>query len=561
MTPGDLLLPTPRSLVPGGAGAPGTAPVEEREVAVDGPEGYALSIADGRIRLDGTAAGRRHGRATLAQLRLHHGAQLPGLVIRDAPAFATRGVMLDISRDRVWTIPQLERTIATLAGWKINHLQLYTEHTFAYAGHAEVWGQASPLSADEVRHLVAVAAGHGITLAANQNCFGHFERWLERPRYRELAELPPGAHWEFAGRRFTHPTSLNPADPRSLALVRELLGELLPLFPAPMANIGCDETLDLGWGRSRAAVAAHGRAAVYLEFVAKVCAACRELGKRPAFWGDIALEHPEALAAIPTDALCLAWGYEADSDFARWCSQLRGVGREVWVCPGTSTWCSFTGRTWDRQGNLLAAARDGLAGGATGYLATVWGDYGYRQQWPLELHALAEAAHRAWSGAAAFDPRAAGLHAFACPEAGPWIDALGDADLDLRRTAEAGGPVKNQSALFKDTSKPLDEAWGGSAAEWDGVAARLSALGASMPPVPDPQVARELRHAVAEATLAAERGAARRRHDGAALRALAPRWQAVADSHADLWRQRCREGGLRDSLARTHALIAGLLHA
>jgi hypothetical protein len=81
------------------------------------------------------------------------------------------------------------------------------------------------------------------------------------------------------------------------------------------------------------------------------------------------------------------------------------------VCPGTSTWCSFTGRTWDRQGNLLAAARDGLAGGATGYLATVWGDYGYRQQWPLELHALAEAAHRAWSGTAPFSAQAAGLHA------------------------------------------------------------------------------------------------------------------------------------------------------
>ena len=553
-----LLLPTPRSLIETGGWCPAYAPITRTLTDVGGVGAYALSIGPNSIQIHGDAAGQRYGDATLAQLRRRHGAMLPGLRIADAPAFPVRGVMLDISRDRVWTIAHLEATIDTLAAWKCNHLQLYTEHTFAYAGHDEVWAEASPLTASEVRHLITYAAERGIELAANQNCFGHLERFLERPAYRHLAELPPDGHWEAFGKRFTHPTSLCPGHPDALPFVADLLDQLLPLYDASIANIGCDETLDLGWGRSHAAVAERGRAAVYLEFVAKICAVVRRHGKRPAFWGDIALEHPEALAAIPADALCLAWGYEQDSDFARWCAQLCGVGREVWVCPGTSTWCSFTGRTWDRQGNLLAAARDGLAGGATGFLATVWGDYGYRQQWPLDLHGLAEAMHRAWSGTAPFDPRAAGLHAFGCPVVGPWIDALGDADLALRRTAENGQPVKNQSALFKDLHKPLHETWGGSAAEWDLVAERLRQCRATLPPGLSVQVAGELAHATDEALLAAERASARRRHDGPALRALAPRWRILADQHAAFWNLRCRPGGLAASLARTAAIISEL---
>jgi hexosaminidase len=556
-----LLLPTPRSLTETGGWCPAAAPIIRTIADAGGVGAYILDIGPDGIRLHGDAAGQRHGEATLAQLRLRHGAMLPGLRIVDAPAFPVRGVMLDISRDRVWTTAHLESTIDLLAGWKCNHLQLYTEHTFAYAGHEEVWAEASPLTAADVRHLVAYAAARGIALAANQNCFGHLERFLERPAYRHLAELPPGGHWEAFGKRFTHPTSLWPGHPDALPFVRGLLDQLLPLYDAPIANIGCDETLDLGWGRSQDTVAQRGRAAVYLEFVARICAEVRRHGKRPALWGDIALEHPEALAAIPEDALCLAWGYEQDSDFARWCAQLRGVGREVWVCPGTSTWCSFTGRTWDRQGNLLAAARDGLTGGATGFLATVWGDYGYRQQWPLDLHGVAEALHRAWSGTAPFDPRAGGLHAFGCPAVGPWLDALGDADLALRRTAELGLPVKNQSALFKDLHKPLGEAWGGSPAEWDLVRERLGHCQATLPPGLSTQVAGELRHACAEAQLAAERASARRRQDGAALRALAPRWQALAEQHAAFWHRRCRPGGLSASLARTTAIITELASA
>ncbi|MBA3687157.1 MAG: family 20 glycosylhydrolase [Planctomycetes bacterium] len=532
------------------------------EVEEPGVEAYQLTIGAVRCQLVArTIAGLRCGAATLAQLLRQYGDAVPELTIDDAPAFTVRGVMLDVSRCRVPTMAELGRVVATLAGWKINHLQLYTEHTFAYRGHQAVWAESSPMTGDEIRELDALCAGHGIALVANQNCFGHLERWFKHPAYAPLAEIPPDGKWTFNGLVWRDGGfSLCPSDPGALPLVDNLLDQLLPCFSTRLVNIGCDETFDLGQGRSREDVVRRGRAEVYLDFVARICASARMRGFRPMFWADIALEHPEALARLPDDLICLAWGYEGSAPFARWCEQLRSIGREVWVCPGTSSWCSITGRTEERRQNLLAAARDGLAGGALGYLITDWGDHGHRQQWPIALNGLAEGAHRAWSGTADFDVRATSLHAFSDRSltVASWLDALGNVDLPLRRIGgrpAADGtptPLSNNTALFVDLHKPLDATWVGDHAIWTAVAQGVAALAppdflASGVPL---QLAHECRHAWRVAELAAVRGACRRTPDGKlAYTALASTLRQLIAEHRALWLERSRPGGLAESCA------------
>ena len=70
--------------------------------------------------------------ATLRQILRQCGRRLPCLKIRDWPDFPRRGVMLDISRGRVPKLETLLDLAEKLADLKINELQLYTEHTFAY---------------------------------------------------------------------------------------------------------------------------------------------------------------------------------------------------------------------------------------------------------------------------------------------------------------------------------------------------------------------------------------------------------------------------------------------
>lgn len=542
-------------------------------------QSYELVIAPDRpicARAPATP-GLRHALATLAQLLRLFPTRLPALRVTDRPAVARRGVMLDVSRDRIPTMPEFARIIDTLAALKVNHLQLYTEHAFAYAGHEDARAGCDPLTPDEARALDAACRARGIELAANQNCFGHLKRWLELPRYAPLAETH--GEWMFDVWPRRGPFSLCPVDPLALDLVRDLLAQLLPCFESPLVNIGCDETYDVGFGRSRDAVAARGKPRVFADFVSAIAAVVRGHGKRPMCWADFPLAHPEAFDLLPSDIVPIAWGYEPDSPFDAWGASLarwRDAGsgeprREFWLAPGTSSWRSITGRTSERRANLAAAARAAERHAAAGLLACDWGDTGHHQQWPIAMHALAHAADAAWiADASTFDPRAAAIHALhAPPDLGPWLESLGDADLQLRDTclglSRPGrtGRLLNQSALFIDLTLPLDASRDvGPIADWDAARDRLADLDASRPHTGDALLDAELAHTLAVARLAADRAFWRRAPTGlsdAQRRHLADRLRDVMAEHARLWRLRSREGGLSSSLAHYHAFGKGIL--
>jgi hexosaminidase len=93
------------------------------------------------------------------------------VLIDDAPAFAERGVMFDVARDRIPTMATLFALVDHLAAAKINHLQLYHEHSFAYAGHETVWRNADPMTPQQTQELDAYCQGRAIALAGNQNCW------------------------------------------------------------------------------------------------------------------------------------------------------------------------------------------------------------------------------------------------------------------------------------------------------------------------------------------------------------------------------------------------------
>ena len=101
---------------------------------------------------------------------------LPVCTIEDWPDFPCRGVMLDVSRDKVPTLDTLCALADDLAAWKVNHIQLYMEHTFAFRNHGEVWAEASPYTAEDIRRFDAFCRERFIELPLS-NSFGH-SGWL-----------------------------------------------------------------------------------------------------------------------------------------------------------------------------------------------------------------------------------------------------------------------------------------------------------------------------------------------------------------------------------------------
>ena len=284
--------------------------------------------------------------------------------------------MLDISRDRVPTMRTLRLVVDLLARYRYNQLQLYTEHTFAYTKHPSVWEEADPLTAEDVRKLDAYCQMQGIELVANQNTFGHMERWLTLPAYNKLAKFPKGGAMTPWGTIKKEPTTLDPKNPASLELVTGLLDELLPNFTSGLVNIGCDETFEIADPEE------------YLDFVLKVADFVRQKGKRPMFWGDIVLRHPELIERLPKDMIALDWGYEGNHPFEKECAAFAASGLDFYVCPGTSSWRSLAGRVENMRENLEAAALAGLKYKAKGYLVTDWGDGGHWQPLAASLPGL-----------------------------------------------------------------------------------------------------------------------------------------------------------------------------
>ncbi len=402
-----ILAPRPRNLERLNGRCPLASLVARQRIdpaAVPQPQGYRLTLKPSSIELvSHDDAGLFYGRQTLRQLhtQVDRDGLAPAVLIDDWPDFGTRGLMLDISRDRVPTMETILGLIDTLASLKINQLQLYTEHTFAYSGHETVWHDASPFTPDEIREIDAYCAERFIELVPNQNCFGHMERWLKHEPYRELAECPDGFVRDDLPEPFFTPDAktLNPLDAGSLGLVENLLGQLLPCFTSDTVNVGCDETFDLGKGKSKAVCAERGKGRVYLEFVRKVHDACARHGKRMQFWGDIVLHYPELLPDVKRElpgAVALNWGYELTHPFEQETHAFADAGLEYMTCPSTATFVGIGGRADVAVGNALHAASAGLANGAAGVLNTWWGDFGHWQPWATNFPGVVMGAAASW---------------------------------------------------------------------------------------------------------------------------------------------------------------------
>jgi hypothetical protein len=437
------LLPCPRSLkrLPGTFTLPKEKPltaikVVRNQSAPNHPEGYTLTIYKSGIEIAvREVGGLCAATATLRQIirecacatdlrsvnsqaRTPVPLRLPCLKIRDWPDFPRRGVMLDISRGRVPKLETLLDLAEKLADFKINELQLYTEHTFAYRKYKSVWQSWGALTGAKIRQLDARCRELGIDLVPNQNSFGHLRYFLEHPKLKKLAEVSK-PYADAGGEFVRRPSTLAPNHPGALPFLRGLYDELLPNFSSRFFNVGCDETWDLGRGQSKKLCETKGKGRVYLDFLKEIHREVSARGKRMMFWGDIILKYPKLikeLAEVGRDALprvqadrrvsatkdggnliALNWGYEANHPFEKEAARFAKATIPFYVCPGTSTWQTLVGRHENALANLRAAARAGKRFGAIGYLITDWGDGGHPQplavSWPL----FAAGAALAWN--------------------------------------------------------------------------------------------------------------------------------------------------------------------
>lgn len=395
---------------------PGLRPVEEKGCiflrlsdggARDGQE-YRLSIKENFVEaVSPSLAGLFLAMQTLKQLVRQHGGALPCMEISDSPDYPVRGVYFDISRGRVPRLETLKWLIDWLAEQKINMFQLYVEHAFEFRFNPRInWG-LDALAPEDVLVLDDYCAERRIDFVPSLASFGHMGGVLSLPEYRHLAdvELEKGWHdldWQ---ERMVGAT-LNMNDPEALELLEKMHDCFTPLFRSKFLNVCADETFDLGTGKNKEAAEKEGKASLYLRHINWLNDLSKRYGRKMMFWGDVILQHPDAIADLPKDAICLNWDYFTKEEYDS-CRLFQEAGVEFYVCPGNSGWNRISNAVENADQNIRRFARDGKKYGATGLLNTDWGDYGHYNLLAGSLHGFSLGASMAWNvetpGAEEFD--------------------------------------------------------------------------------------------------------------------------------------------------------------
>jgi hexosaminidase len=242
-----------------------------RDAAVRGDEAYRLVVDARGIRISASGdRGLLHGAMTVAQLlspdrRFGTPVKVPAVTVEDAPRFGWRGLMLDVAR-HYQPIEAIYLVVDQMASVKLNtlHLHLTDDQGWRfevkrYPKLTELGAWRTPPSAggapgarvggfytqEQLKALVAYAAERGITIVPEIDLPGHAQALVAA--YPELGEFGdrPGVSHDWG----VNPYLLNPG-PKGVAFVKQVLDELMAVFPGIYIHLGGDEAIKDQWQRS-----------------------------------------------------------------------------------------------------------------------------------------------------------------------------------------------------------------------------------------------------------------------------------------------------------------------
>ncbi len=361
------------------------------------PESYSLKVDEKVIIEYSSESGAYYAIQTLKwyvkefEADIGVNIKIPKFEIYDEPKTKVRGLMLDISRDKVASLETIKKIIDLMSELKMNHLELYVEgFSFEYKSFKEYLEEDGFITLDEYLKLEKYANERFIDFVPNQNGFGHMTDWLAKDELKDLAICPNGINlWG----RWRKPSTLDPLNPGSLELVRKMYADMLPYANSKYFNMNFDEPFELSRGLPEGEDAEE----VYLEFVNKVYKEVKKYDKIPLLWGDVLVKHESKWDKLPKDMIFIDWGYDAPYSFANHAKKLSEKKVPFMCAPGTTSWSSFLGRYIDWYENIKNAVDAVYDYSGEGVILTDWGDFGHLQFWSITLAPLIYMGLYSWS--------------------------------------------------------------------------------------------------------------------------------------------------------------------
>ena len=218
----------------------------------------------------------------------------PGYMRKETSYFAGNGLMLDCSRNAVFTVEKVKEMIRTLAKMGLNRLLLYTEDTYEVPDLPYFGAYRGRYTQDEIKEMDAYAQMFGIELIPCIQTLAHLHNALKWPAAEKIADTPD---------------ILQVGKEESYEFIEKLLTSVKESFHTRRVHLGMDEAVQLGLGNYLKENGYKNSSELIKEHCARVLEICKKLNLEPMIWSDmyITSNTGKSYYEVPEDPDCSGW--------------------------------------------------------------------------------------------------------------------------------------------------------------------------------------------------------------------------------------------------------------
>ena len=314
------------------------------------PEGYKLDITTNGVKIQSqTTAGFFYAFTTLKKLlpatvragvaEAGMGAMsLPLVSITDAPRFGYRGFMLDVSR-HFFQVDELKKLLNVMADYKLNRFHWHITDDQGWRLEIKKYPKLTTIGAtrensyltdlkygpywtnkqdgpffytqEEVRDVVAYAKARHIEILPEVDMPGHIVSALVA--YPEFSCWPDGEH-KIPLQGGVYTDILNVANPKAVQFAKDVMKEVMELFPYEQVSIGGDECPTNAWEQNADCKALYQREGLksyrWLQsrFIKEMTDFIKQHGHKTVVWNEaITAQHAEIDSIKAADVTVMCW--------------------------------------------------------------------------------------------------------------------------------------------------------------------------------------------------------------------------------------------------------------
>ena len=294
-----------------------------------------------------------------------------------AKGYKSFGVMLDMSRNAVMSLPSLKRFLPIIRKMGYDTVFLYVEDTYEVDGEPYFGYMRGRYSKEEMKELDAFATSIGIEVIPCIQTLAHLNgtiRWNQFPVDCDDILLAD--------------------DPRTYELIEHMFTTLSECFHSRKLHVGMDEAHMLGRGRHLDKFGYEEKSAIMKRHLAKVCEIAEKFDYEVMLWSDMFFRcwtkdggyylkevcdlPADVKDSVPESVIPVYWDYyhQREEQYDVMFDMHRQLSKNVWFAGGVWSWGGFMPHNGFSMKMMSAAIHSCKKNKVKNVFMTMWGDDG-----------------------------------------------------------------------------------------------------------------------------------------------------------------------------------------